>query len=32
MQKRVGLVQPIIEVFSNDKRLDDLPSWDPTAG
>jgi superfamily II DNA/RNA helicase len=32
MQKRVGLIQPIIEVFSNDKRLDDLPSWDPTAG
>jgi superfamily II DNA/RNA helicase len=31
MQKRVGLIQPIIEVFSNDKRLDDLPSWDPTA-
>jgi superfamily II DNA/RNA helicase len=32
MQKRVGLIQPIVEVFSNDKRLDDLPSWDPTAG
>jgi superfamily II DNA/RNA helicase len=31
MQKRVGLIQPIIEVFSNDKRLDDLPAWDPTT-
>jgi superfamily II DNA/RNA helicase len=29
MQKRVGLIQPIVEVFSNDKRLDDLPNWDP---
>jgi superfamily II DNA/RNA helicase len=32
MQKRVGLVQPIIEVFSNDDRLDDLTAWPPTAG
>jgi superfamily II DNA/RNA helicase len=31
MQKRVGLVQPIVEVFSNDKRLADLANWDPTA-
>jgi superfamily II DNA/RNA helicase len=29
MQKRVGLVQPIVEVFSNDERLDDLTSWHP---
>jgi hypothetical protein len=29
--KRVGIVQPIVEVFSNDPRLDDLASWDPTA-
>jgi len=29
--KRVGVDQPIVEVFSNDKRLADLASWDPRA-
>ncbi|HEV8299139.1 MAG TPA: C-terminal helicase domain-containing protein, partial [Acidimicrobiales bacterium] len=28
--KRVGIQQPIVEVFSNDKRLLDLAGWDPT--
>lgn len=27
--KRLKLDQPIVEVFSNDKRLTDLASWDP---
>jgi len=27
--KRLKLDQPIVEVFSNDKRLADLASWDP---
>jgi superfamily II DNA/RNA helicase len=31
MQKRVGVLQPIVEVFSNDKRLIDLKAWDPTV-
>jgi superfamily II DNA/RNA helicase len=31
MQKRVGLVQPIVEVFSNDERLGALAAWDPNA-
>ena len=31
MQKRIGVTQPIVEVFSNDKRLGDLAAWDPTA-
>ena len=30
LQKRLSLRQPIIEVFSNDKRLADLASWDPS--
>ena len=29
--KRIGVDQPIVEVFSNDKRLTDLSSWDPSA-
>jgi len=29
MQKRVGLDLPIVEMFSNDPRLEDLASWDP---
>lgn len=29
--KRLKLDQPIVEVFSNDKRLADLASWDPRA-
>jgi superfamily II DNA/RNA helicase len=32
MQKRLGLTsQPIVEVFSNDKRLADLAAWDPSG-
>ena len=31
MQKRLGLELPIVEMFSNDQRLDDLSSWDPHA-
>ncbi len=31
MQKRLSLDIPIIEMFSNDKRLLDLAGWDPTA-
>ncbi len=29
LQKRVGVTMPIVEMFSNDKRLADLVSWDP---
>ncbi len=29
MQKRLGLDQPIVEVFSNDPRLAGLADWDP---
>lgn len=32
LQKRLGLALPITEMFSNDPRLSDLASWDPTAG
>jgi superfamily II DNA/RNA helicase len=32
MQKRLGIVQPIVEVFSNDKRLAELATWQPTVG
>jgi superfamily II DNA/RNA helicase len=31
MQKRVGLFQPIVEVFSNDERLTNLRDWDMAA-
>ena len=31
MQKRVGLDVPMIEMFSNDARLQDLAAWDPKA-
>jgi superfamily II DNA/RNA helicase len=31
LQKRLGLEQPIVEMFSNDKRLEDLAAWDPAA-
>lgn len=31
MQKRLELDIPIIEMFSNDARLQDLAGWDPTA-
>ncbi len=30
LQRRIGQVQPIVEMFSNDPRLADLASWDPT--
>jgi len=30
--RRLGMEQPIVEVFSNDVRLDDLTSWDPATG
>jgi superfamily II DNA/RNA helicase len=29
LQKRIGVEQPIVEMFSNDQRLDDLASWQP---
>ena len=29
LQKRIGVVQPITEMFSNDPRLADLAAWDP---
>jgi superfamily II DNA/RNA helicase len=29
LQKRCAIDQPIVEVFSNDKRLADLASWNP---
>ena len=31
LQKRIGIDLPIVEVFSNDPRLEDLTAWDPTA-
>jgi superfamily II DNA/RNA helicase len=31
LQTRLGVRQPIVEMFSNDRRLDDLAGWDPTA-
>jgi superfamily II DNA/RNA helicase len=31
MQKRLQLRVPVVEMFSNDPRLADLSSWDPTA-
>lgn len=29
VQKEAGLREPIVKMFSNDDRLDDLSSWDP---
>jgi superfamily II DNA/RNA helicase len=29
--RRLGLEQPIVEMFSNDERLDDLVAWEPVA-
>jgi superfamily II DNA/RNA helicase len=29
LQKRIGVIQPLTEMFSNDKRLEDLTAWDP---
>jgi superfamily II DNA/RNA helicase len=31
LQKRIGVDQPIVQIFSNDARLADLAAWDPTA-
>jgi superfamily II DNA/RNA helicase len=31
LQKRVGIDEPLVEVFSNDHRLADLAHWDPKA-
>ena len=31
LQRRLAIVQPIVEVFSNDPRLADLRSWDPAS-
>jgi superfamily II DNA/RNA helicase len=31
LQKRIGVIQPITEMFSNDVRLEDLTAWDPLA-
>jgi superfamily II DNA/RNA helicase len=31
LQKRLGISQPTVEVFSNDDRLADLAGWDPAA-
>ena len=31
MQKRLGVKMPIVEMFSNDKRLQNLAAWDPVA-
>jgi len=30
LQKRLGLEQPVVEMFSNDERLSDLGGWEPT--
>jgi superfamily II DNA/RNA helicase len=32
LQKRIGVIQPITEMFSNDPRLEDLTAWDPLSG
>ncbi len=29
LQKRIGVLQPITEMFSNDARLEDLSTWQP---
>ena len=29
LQKRIGVIQPITEMFSNDARLEDLAAWQP---
>ncbi|MEZ5245050.1 MAG: DEAD/DEAH box helicase [Acidimicrobiales bacterium] len=31
LQKRIDVIQPITEMFSNDERLNDLVGWDPLA-
>jgi superfamily II DNA/RNA helicase len=30
LMKRIGIEQPIVEIFSNDPRLADLAAWDPS--
>jgi superfamily II DNA/RNA helicase len=32
LQKRLGIKQPIVEVFSNDPKLNDLIAWEPGDG
>jgi hypothetical protein len=32
LMRRLGIDQEIVEVFSNDPRLDDLASWKPGPG
>ena len=31
LQKRIGVIQPLTEMFSNDPRLSDLTAWDPLS-
>jgi superfamily II DNA/RNA helicase len=31
LQKRIDVLQPLVEMFSNDERLNDLAGWDPHA-
>lgn len=31
LQKRIEVISPLTEMFSNDERLADLAAWDPTA-
>jgi superfamily II DNA/RNA helicase len=31
LQRRLGIEQPIVEMFSNDPRLADLSGWDPST-
>lgn len=31
LQRRIGVDQPMVEIFSNDPRLADLSGWDPKA-
>ena len=31
LKRRLGLDEPIVEMFSNDERLADLTAWDPAA-
>ena len=31
MLPRIGVKQPLVEMFSNDPRLADLTTWDPSA-
>jgi len=31
LQKRIGVLMPIVEMFSNDERLSNLAGWDPEA-